>query len=414
MKVLFIEVSVPIRYNDDKAPIAGWQDSLEYLLRKHSTIELGVAFEAKSGSKNKVIDGVSYFPICPDYSFMDKLKNKFSWNNSRNILIPLAEKLIKNFKPDIVHVFGSEWCWGQVAKYVNVPVVIHMQGSIPSYYNALYPPKYSELDMVWDAGLNIKRQIDRFLSYHKNKSWKAQEENTLKDVNYYMGRTDWDHNIIKLYNPSAKYFYCSEALRPTFIESQQEWRPQTDKKIKLTTIGCGSFWKGCDTILRAAHLLNERNIDFEWIVAGKMPMQNLIENKEKLKYENEKVRLVGFLEAEPIKELLLNSDLYIHTAYIDNSPNAICEAQWLGLPIIATYVGGIPSLIENMKDGILIPANDPYTLAETIIELSLDKDRQVMLGKSSRNRALVRHNTKNILNDLLICYSKVIADYKNY
>lgn len=70
------------------------------------------------------------------------------------------------------------------------------------------------------------------------------------------------------------------------------------------------------------------------------------------------------MNSDKLVELLLESDLYVHTAYIDNSPNAICEAQYLGMPIIATYVGGVPSLIEQGKDGVLIPANDPFMLAE--------------------------------------------------
>lgn len=51
--------------------------------------------------------------------------------------------IIEDFQPDIIHVFGSEWCFGLVEKYTNIPVVIHMQGSLPPYANAAFPPGYN-------------------------------------------------------------------------------------------------------------------------------------------------------------------------------------------------------------------------------------------------------------------------------
>lgn len=59
------------------------------------------------------------------------------------IIIADCLKVIEDFKPDIIHVFGSEWGFGLVEKYVDIPVVIHMQGSLPPYVNASYPPGYN-------------------------------------------------------------------------------------------------------------------------------------------------------------------------------------------------------------------------------------------------------------------------------
>ena len=72
---------------------------------------------------------------------------------------------------------------------------------------------------------------------------------------------------------------------------------------------------------------------------------------------------------------MCQSTMYVHTAYIENSPNSICEAQIIGMPIISTMVGGIATLVRNGIDGDLLPANDPWLLANAIVELSKDKDR---------------------------------------
>ena len=57
------------------------------------------------------------------------------------------------------------------------------------------------------------------------------------------------------------------------------------------------------------------------------------------------IKCIGFKNEQELKNLISTSDLFIHPSYIDNSPNSICEAQILGLPVIACNVGGISSII---------------------------------------------------------------------
>lgn len=403
------EISMPRRYSSSKDPIAGWQDSLEEIIHKYTNIDLGVVFESSEVLIEKVIDGIHYYPICPSYSLLEKWRNYYSWDVSKRKLLPQAALIIDKFHPDIIHVFGSEWCWGQVSKFVNVPVVVHMQGSIPSYLNAFYPPNYNMWDQIFATGLNIKKQLSLFLQRYRYVSWKKQEEETLKTVCNFMGRTLWDKQIVKFHNPISRYFYCSEALRSIFYEMEEIWKPRNNTKIRIVTVGCSSFWKGCDTIIKTSHLLMKKHFEFEWIVVGNMSIKCQVEHKERLLFSEQNVVILGFQEVDKVVELLYNSDIYVHTAYIDNSPNSLCEAQYIGLPIIATYVGGIPSLIENDVDGLLVPANDPYQLAQLIIDLSTDKRKQARLGLAAANKARKRHNPQNIINDLLYCYNSIVS-----
>lgn len=410
IRVLWFEVSVPNRMKGNKKPIAGWQDALEDIVRSSTDIELGIAFENDKECSEKEIDGVSYFPIFVNYSLKEKIQNKYSWKVIRRKILPMAVGVIERFKPDIIHVFGSEWCWGQVVQYTKVPVVIHMQGSMPPYFNARFPPNYNLFDEFCFNGLNILRSINAYLEQKKMFSWKKQEEDTLKMVSNYMGRTLWDKNIVKLYNPSAKYYYCSEAIRTCFLDETIRWRETKNKVLQLVTVGCSTYWKGLDTIIRTAKILKELGSVFEWKIVGKMNPQLLIEYKEKHKFEDLNVHIIGFVNSSDLCKLLQESDMYIHTAYIDNSPNSICEAQCVGIPIIATYVGGIPSLVEHEKDGILVPANDPFTLAGEIIKLNRDEERKQRYSSKSRQKALNRHSPLNILRDLLTCYNSLLSN----
>lgn len=410
MRILWFEISIPGKYKEASLPTMGWQDSLEYYLKKNNNIELAVSFEASKDSVYKEVEGVKYYPLGIELSKVEQLRARSNRWIKANKLTPLAIKVIEDYKPDIIHVFGTEWSFGQVAAFTKIPVVIHMQGCIAPYNNSLYPPNYSSLDDIIHAGFNLKKQWHLWNKRKDVKSWQTLEESNFKLVENYMGRTEWDRLLVNHFHPGAKYYYCSEALRPDFTECKAEWKLKKDKKIRLITVGSSSHWKGMDTVLKTAKLLKNKGVEFEWTIAGNMPTKSIIEKKERTLFSENNVKILGFTNSDTLVTHLLAADFYIHTAYIDNSPNSLCEAQYLGLPIIATYVGGVPSLINNGNDGMLIPANAPYTLAETIIELKEDFKRQVFFSKNALIRARERHNPDTIIEDLLHCYKNLIKN----
>lgn len=414
MKVLWFEISVPGRYESDKAPVGGWQDSLEQIVRTCKDIDLTIAFEGTEGMLPKEVDGVKYIPLIPHYSFWDqKYRN---WNNrwnKANKVVPLAVKCVEDVKPDIIHCFGTEWEFGQVANYTEIPVVIHMQGCIAPYNDALYPPGYSVSDKILQAGFNLHAQWQILRRRLYNKSWENMEQCNFKAVSNYMGRTEWDRQLVNLFHPGARYYHVDEALRPTFIQSAEQWHPvKGQHKLRLMTTGCSSHWKGMDTLLKTAHVLKEHGTDFEWLVAGKMSIQQEVEKKEHMRFSDNNVNILGFTNADELQKLLLSADMYVHTAYIDNSPNSVCEAQYLGLPIISTNVGGIPSLVIDGKEGKLVPANSCYNMAYEIISLANDTERMLFYSNNARKHAIVRHNPDNIKSGLIETYKSIISKHK--
>lgn len=209
----------------------------------------------------------------------------------------------------------------------------------------------------------------------------------------------------------SKYYICNEALRDSFIYSTKTWESPNNEIITLCTTSNGSLWKGLDVILKTAHILKKHtDFKFRWLLIGGINNKKYIEWMEKLSFEDNNVEFIGILNEVELKSVLLSSDIYIHPAYIDNSPNALCEAMLLGLPCIASYVGGVPSLIQNEISGVLVPVNEPYYLAEKIISLSKDKTKQKMLSESAIANTRIRHSSKNIENELITAYKKIIQD----
>ena len=411
MKVLWFEISTPSRYNDDGRVVGGWQDALEIIVKDCSEIELYIAFETEErDAKVKVIDGVTFIPLVTRYSFAERKLSNWTWKVNEDKVIPLGRKVIEEYKPDIIHVFGNEWPFGLLAQYTDIPLVIHIQGSIIPYNNALYPPKYNGYTFVRAAGWNLRKDWHRLFGYYKDKSRLEMEKRTWKCVKHYMGRTSWDKALVNTLTKGSTYHHVEEALRPTFLENKKLWSCPNGGKLRLLSTGCSSFWKGIDVMLKTAHVLKEAGVDFEWNVAGGLSgeLKEIVEKKEGLRYADNNINILGFCAPEQLIDIMCNSTMYVHTAYIENSPNSICEAQLVGMPIVSTMVGGISTLVRNGEEGDLLPANDPWQIANAIIELSKDKERMMRYSKNSREHALERHNPENIMNQLLKCYKDLI------
>ena len=413
MKILWFNRSCPAKYKETHgALLGGWQDSLERILKDNPSVELYIAFK---GSGNvKVINKVTYIPLNIHLSEIEKIKNQFTWEIESIKLTQQAIQIINQYQPDIIHVFGTEWPFGLIAQYTNIPIVIHVQGILSPINNAKYPPGYNIFTYIAAMKGNIARYLWHFIQTTKQKSREKMEKKIFEHVKYYMGRTCWDKAVTKVCNPERVYFHVDEALRPAFIEGVNHWtlNEKNSSKLRLVTLGCSTLYKGLDMMIKTAIQLKKLGIDFEWNVIGHIPneFRKMVEYKEKKKFKDCNINILGFQSPEFISELLCNSSMYVHTAYIENSPNSLCEAQIIGVPIVSTNVGGISSLVSDGIDGVLIPANDPYRMAFEIAELFADKERMERYSTKGMERAKERHNPKNIARDLLNCYNTIIRN----
>lgn len=414
MKVLWFSVT-PSLYGQTTSAHngGGWIASLERIVRKCEQIRLAVAFmDPQNANLFKVEqDNVTYYPITIKRSLIGKIKDRYTYKEIDKLTLLSCNKVIKDFQPDVIHVFGSEWCFGLIKQFTNIPVIIHMQGCWPPYRNAAYPPGYSYKDKLFKNCFNPLKLLSIILQEHLSKERSKREELILSQTAYFMGRTQWDYALTKLYAPRSRYFYCSEALRSEFMDKSQQWNLTKRSKYILVTVGGGHTLKGLDVVLRTADLLTKwSNVKFEWRLLGPTRKDmKLFESLTKIQSDKVNVYPLGRKSAMEVKEQLLGSDIYIHTAYIDNSPNSICEAQFLGLPIISTNVGGILSLFpENYPKDLLVPANDPYFLAykikETLANDSLRKD----LSIKNMEIARVRHSEQEIISHLLRIYLQLL------
>lgn len=406
MRILWY-TNTPCLYKQNNAYNGGgWLSSLQALLMKRSEVELGIVFELKGEDEKVVQDGVTYYPLSlPGRSLKDKVKGFFcsetSFIEMEKKRYPLYEdilrKPVEDFKPDVILVFGSEMPFGLVAALTSIPVVLHIQGILNPCLNAFLPPFVSWSEYNRNNVSGIKEWLRRKIT---KKQWAAssdREKEIFRRVKNYFGRTVWDYRVCQMMHPQANYMYSSEALRPIFYQSYERKLP---KKMTLVTTISSPLYKGYDLVLKTAKMLVEKNIDFTWNCYGNID-PSTVERQLGIRHEQVNVRLCGVASSEELRNALCHSTAYVHTSYIDNSPNSLCEAQILGCTPVSTNVGGIPSLIMNGETGYLVPANDPYQMAFLLEELYLNPEKNLAIGKAAKEVAWERHNPNRIVDKLL-------------
>ena len=381
----------------------GWISSLESAVAKQNHVELAVAFFHPSQVGRTHIGNVTYYPMRRPQSIFARIDRFFRLSAQDVRDIALCKAVIDDFKPDIIQVFGTESNFGLIAREMNLPFVIHLQGLMEPCLNAWVPSGYRMRDYAFQGSRNPVRIALGIRALAFNRHAAEREREIMHSCKAFIGRTEWDHAFVSLHAPQARYYSCWEALRPCFYKVG-EWTPPA-KPVFVSTLS-RPLYKGHDVVLKTARTLKESGLnEFEWRVYGVQNLR-LAERKTGIRANDVGVRPMGVATAEELRNALLNASLYVHPSYIDNSPNSICEAQVLGVPIVATNVGGVSSLFTPDRRHCLVPANDPLMTAFRIREV-LDHPTAFL---SDRVSCLRRHDPDAIAKTLLGIYRERIEE----
>ena len=415
MKVLWFSVT-PLSLNaKENTGIEGkgWISSLLQIALGIKDLKLVVVYGNQSPFKKETeeTDRLKIIPIniCR-YGKRQIIKDMMTSREVDDFVISESLKIIQENKPDLIHVFGAEWCYGMLASHVTVPVVIHIQGLWSQIRNSLLLPGQSTLfdrfkPELWNHPLGF---FARYQYYNLSMERHRREEEILRRNKYFMCRTRWDQSVVRFYNKNARVFHVDEALRQEFIACKDRWQTYAeDKKLVLVTTGACYSIKGPDVVLKTAKLIQENTgyqVEWKWIGGTDEEIREF-EKLTKVKAQEVGLKMMGILNATDMIRELLASDMYVHTSYSDNSPNAVCEAQYLGLPVIATDTGGVISLFSEQYDkNMIVPMNDPFYLASKIIELREDDAKAKCLAEDNWAIAHQRHDAERISKQLKDTY----------
>lgn len=412
--ILFPEAQLSLTHQGDLKASGGWMIGASNSIMSFDNIKLTIATVSPLVRELKRVIGekILYYiiPICGG--------NKHP--NSK--YEPYWKKIYNEVSPDIVHIFGTEFSHGLA--YMNAcgsnNVVISIQGltSSCSYY---YHYGMSKSDIYHNLTLRdiIKGSIIRGQKQFNRRA--KYEIDMLRMAQYVIGRTSWDKSHIWAINPKLQYFFCNEILRDEFYKGDR-WNYDRCLKHSIFVSQAGYPLKGLHQLIKAMPLIIRHYPDTVIRIAG-ADISKTATLKDKLylsgygKYLNKliakfnlknKVTFTGSLNAEEMKQEYLRANVFVCPSSIENSPNSLGEAQILGTPCIASYVGGAMDMMDGNEEN-LYRFEEIEMLANKVCNIFKSAEKQTDM----RLTAAKRHNPQINGRQLYDIYQTIMVNNLN-
>jgi len=120
------------------------------------------------------------------------------------------------------------------------------------------------------------------------------------------------------------------------------------------------------------------------------------------------VKFLGYVEPGQLDLYFRNCDLFIAPSLYESCGFVYLEAMSYGKPVIGCGVGGVPEVIQDGVTGLLVPPEDPESLALAIVTLLKDKDRRFEMGRMARNHIETNFTREHMVENTLKAYSEII------
>ncbi len=214
--------------------------------------------------------------------------------------------------------------------------------------------------------------------------------------------------------PKVKVYILPNAIDVKFYEQALEKHLKETKNgnpLKILYLGYLGIEKGSFDILDSAATINSLGLemDFDLVGSESTPgeLAKLQEKRRSAKLEKS-VKLNPPAFGKEKLEFFQNADIFIYPSYHEGMPMAVLEAMASGLPIIATNVGGLPDLVQDGINGLLVDPGQPDQLADALCNLANNLELLQSMQKMSYQFVSQNFDIDNHINQLVRIYEDVI------
>lgn len=421
MKILWV-TNVPLPeasklMNEGALPFGGWLIHAASKLANEKSISLTIAFPKNDLMEPTLLKGeqIDYYA----FPYVNE-RNREEINKNKSLL-----KIVAEVNPQLVHIFGSELphtlAMVNACQQQDIEAVISIQGLVSfiakHYMNGIptnVQRQFTFRDFIkWD---HLKKQQKRL--YQKGQL----EVEALQKVDNIIGRTTWDKACTEQINPNATYHYCNETLRAEFYH--HKWELDQCERYSIF-VSQGSYpIKGLHFMLEAMSLILAK-FPLAKLYVGGPNITKARKFTQKLRRSSyakyiaacikkyrleEKVIFTGLLDEKQMCAQYLRTNVFVCPSTIENSPNSLGEAMLLGVPSVASDVGGIADLLTHRVEGFLYQADAPYMLAHYVCELFENTERAREFSSLARLKASHLHNEEENHQRLIEIYTEIVLE----
>jgi len=185
---------------------------------------------------------------------------------------------------------------------------------------------------------------------------------------------------------------------------------------RIISVGRYVEKKGFDILIDACAILKDRGIEFSCDLIGGGPLEDVLVRMTADRGVEKQVRILGPRSQDEVRKALAASQVFALACQpdaeggSDNLPTVIAEAMFTGLPCISTDIAGVPEMIENEVNGLLVPPRNATALADGLERLIVDRelaDRLSQAGLATAKEKFSIDQPVHELRELLVKKAKV-------
>lgn len=405
MRVLWIS---NIEITDESSGSGSWIFAMAHALLLKKGISLANIVPSKT---KKVIQ--SDFKTVMQWK-IPEIKNVFKTvlrkRDRQNVL-----DIISAFQPDLIHIWGLENGFALITPFVKCPVLLEIQGinsEIGRYC-------YADLDFTERLKLiRFREIITKDHIFHQKSAMlkmKSREDVICRINKYFTTPTQWMKANVEARTKSSKCFSTGFILRDEFYESKK-WIPN-DNKILLTSSSTAAPYKGLHVLLDSLKILKDKYPGIQLRIIGPYHRKGIRTNayiyylrkKIVLLGLEKNVRWLGSLNSKEICEQILQSSVFVNASFIESAGMTILEAMAVGIPIVSSYTGGIPSFVSGSV--LFFTPGDSHMCAFQISKALTDRNLIISSGKLSRSYINKYHYKELVVTRQLDIYKTILKEH---
>jgi glycosyltransferase involved in cell wall biosynthesis len=321
----------------------------------------------------------------------------------------LIEKVLKEFRPDIIHMHLFTQQISPSILYLNadIPIVatVHDCSMFCPIGNKFIYSSHEICHHNWGKICYDKKCIS-FLKFPQ-----------IVFRNFFIRKKE--HKVVWI---APSDFMKNELLKAGFTRvltepygfdlNKYNYSPVKKRGNNRTIIFYSrlDYSKGTQNLVHAFRKVVKEVTDANLIIVGSGSQFNNIKHLiNELKLQDS-VKLMGWLDQASIKDIHLIADL-LAAPFLgpDNQPLVVCESMLLGTPVVATDVGGVAELIENGKSGFLVAPDNIDSYAKKVVEILRNKEMAQQFSAEARQKAEKMFEMEGHIKKILNIYDKAMA-----
>ena len=311
-------------------------------------------------------------------------------------------KLIRQIKPEIVHTHSPKaGIIGMLAAYIcNVPLKMHTVAGLPlmevtgpkrKLLNFVESLTYGCSDWVLPNSQELRQFIlDNNLSADKSKvKVLGNGSSNGIDLNYF-------------------------SVTPQLLAESRDFRKQHNigaQDLVLAFMGRLANYKGVNELVKAFKILQNRHQNLKLVLIGAPEDLNPLEAEtDREIISNPSIIAVG--HQSDVRKFLIASNLFVFPSYREGFPQALLQANAMGIPCIATNINGCNEMIEDGKTGILIQPKSVEAIVEACERLIQDRQASAEMGKLAQQFVLKNFEQQQLWKAIHTFYSSHLPPKK--